>query len=430
MKTNAALMSLSGLLLRLISIGFQGWLSRRIGAEGMGLLQLVLTVGLFAGTLGSSGIRVAVLQLAARKQGEGDPAGAVAVLRSGMLYGLAVSGTVGLGLILLSGPIAAKLLAEPATAPALRVLGTLLPLSVLCGVLSACYTALGRVREQVAAELLERVFSVGLTLLFLWMAEGSLPRILCAVVGGAYGSCVLTVALLWGGIRTRPFRGSQLRPLIRLCRPLALNDYLRSGLSSLEQFLIPYGLGRGDSRRHGLAAYGTISGMVFPVLYFPAAVLYALSDLLVPELARAKARGRKDRVRSLVRRCCRGTGLYAAAFFLLLWSFGGRLGALLYHSARAGAWIRMFSPMVLFLYLDAIVDGMQKGLGQQVWLVRYNSFTNLLDVILLYTLLPRFGIGGFVFTYAFTHLVNFFLSLRRLLLAVEEVPQNAKTGAA
>ena len=415
------MLSLSGLLLRLMGMGYQIWLSGRLGAEGMGLMQLVLTVGLFAGTLASSGIRPAVLQQAARRQGEGDLPAAAGTLRAALCWGLGLSALVGLCLIVGSGLISRVLLKEAATAPAIRVLGVLLPLELLCGILGAGYTALGRVQELVSVELLERVFSLGLTLLFLHMAKGSLSATLCAVVGGSYGSAVLSVLLLWSGVRRQPFCGGQLRPLLALCLPLALNDYLRSGLSSVEQFLIPYGLERSGSRHRALAAYGTVCGMVFPVLFFPASVLYALSDLLVPELARAKARRDKKRASGLARRCLRGTALFAGCVSFLYWTCGGLLGKLLYHSPQAGYYLRIFAPMVLFLYLDAVVDGMQKGLGQQLHLVRYNSFTNLLDVVLLFLLLPRWGMAGFVVTYCFTHLVNFFLSLRRLLLALAEV---------
>ena len=78
--------------------------------------------------------------------------------------------------------------------------------------------------------------------------------------------------------------------MVRFCVPVALNDYLRSGLGTLEQFLIPHGLSRcGGSRTKALADYGTIHGMVFPILLLPNTVLFAVSDLLVPRLARYNA---------------------------------------------------------------------------------------------------------------------------------------------
>ena len=38
-----------------------------------------------------------------------------------------------------------------------------------------------------------------------------------------------------------------------------------------------------------------------------------------------------------------------------------------------------------------------------------------LDVIFLYFLLPRYGMNGYFFSFLVTHLINFLLSLRRLL---------------
>lgn len=59
--------------------------------------------------------------------------------------------------------------------------------------------------------------------------------------------------------------------LLRLSVPLALNDALRAGLNTAEQLLIPIGLARyGGSTEEAMAGYGTIHGMVFPILMFPA----------------------------------------------------------------------------------------------------------------------------------------------------------------
>ena len=73
-------------------------------------------------------------------------------------------------------------------------------------------------------------------------------------------------------------------------------------------------------------------------------------------------------------------------------------------------------------YPDAIVDGMLKGLGEQVSCVRYNTITMAMDVLLLRALLPRFGLAAYLLSFAVTHLVNFALSLRRLLAVTGHAP--------
>ena len=73
------------------------------------------------------------------------------------------------------------------------------------------------------------------------------------------------------------------------------------------------------------------------------------------------------------------------------------------------------------LYCDAITDAMVKGLGQQKTSVRYNIFTSAMDVVLLFILLPRYGIKGYYFSFLVTHLLNFILSIRLLRKLVGKV---------
>ena len=186
------LLTASGLALRGLGVLFQAVLVKRMGAEGMGLLQLVLTVGGFAGTLGSAGVRVAALQLTARAWGRGDRPGAAAAVDACLRYGLLASAAAGAGLALLAGPVSVSLLREPRTAPALRVLGLLLPGPILAGVLRSAFTACGRVKELVAVELGERLFSAGATLLLLGLAGEDPARLCGAVAAGSYGTGFLT----------------------------------------------------------------------------------------------------------------------------------------------------------------------------------------------------------------------------------------------
>ena len=204
---------------------------------------------------------------------------------------------------------------------------------------------------------------------------------------------------------------------------------LRKGAVSAkegEQLLIPIGLARyGGSTEEAMAGYGTIHGMVFPILMFPAAILYSVSDLLVPELSRCRAMGRGLRVRDLSGKCIRMTILFAAAVAGFFFVCAEELGQCIYHSADAGRYLRIFAPMVLMLYLDAIVDGMLKGLAEQLSCVRYNTLTSVLDVVFLYVLLPRHGVAGYVAVFAVTHAINLYLSIRRLLVVTEHRPRTA-----
>ena len=156
--------------------------------------------------------------------------------------------------------------------------------------------------------------------------------------------------------------------------------------------------------------------MVFPALMLPSAFLYALVDLLIPELAACRAQGRRERLASVTGQCLRAGLLFAGFTAGLLYALAEPLTAILYQSEQAGRLLRVFAPLALVLYLDALTDGMLKGLSEQVANVRYNTLTSALDAVLLVLLLPRWGLGGYIFAFAATHLLNFTLSLRRLLI--------------
>ena len=87
----------------------------------------------------------------------------------------------------------------------------------------------------------------------------------------------------------------------------------------------------------------------------------------------------------------------------------------LYRNPEAGRFLKYYALLVPMLYCDALTDAMTKGLGQQKACVRYNILTSALDVFFLYLLLPAYGMEGYFASFLITHLINFLLSLRRLL---------------
>ena len=64
---NAAILTVSSLILRFVGIFFKVWLAAKITAEGIGLYQLVFSVYMFAATFATSGISTAVTRLIAEE---------------------------------------------------------------------------------------------------------------------------------------------------------------------------------------------------------------------------------------------------------------------------------------------------------------------------------------------------------------------------
>ena len=412
------------LLLRLAATVFQVYLSGRIGAAGVGLLQLVLSVAMLAETAGIAGVRTTAMYLSAGELGRKHPDRIPRILTGCGVYSLVCSCAVGAALYLSAPLLAREWIGDARTAEALRLFACFLPVECLGGVLRGYFTAAERIGTLALVGIGEQLCSIAVTLAALACWAGGDPGRACQAVifGAGMGTCLALVCLWLLRPRrqeSRPAPFPVARRMLRIAVPLALADDLKAGLSAAEKLVIPRGLALHPGTQSPMASFGVVSGMVMPVLMFPAAVLFSLAELLIPELARCAAVGSRRRIRYLTRRSLRMGMLYGLWCGGLLFLLAGPLCETLYDSQEAGKYLMLFAPLAPMLYCDALTDAMTKGLGQQESCVRYNILTSALDLALLLVLLPRWGMLGYFVSFLVSHLVNFLLSIRQLLRTAE-----------
>lgn len=423
---SALLLTGVNLLLRLVSTSFQVYISGQIGAAGVGLLQLVMSVGTLAMTAGMAGIRTATMYLTAEELGKKRPGNVTWVLSGCFIYSILCSSIVALALYIFAPFLAENWIGDLRTVSAIRLYSGFVPVCCLCGVMTGYFTAANRIGTLAAVEVAEQMLSMAVTMLALtiWAGNDSEKACRCVILGSGTGACLTLLSLVFLRLRQRPVPGPRISVRHRLFQaaiPLALADDLKAGISTTENLMVPKRLSLFSGTADPLAAFGTVCGMVFPVLMFPAAILFGLAELLIPELARCAAAGSRQRIQYLTKRGLRVALLYGCCFCGLEYLLAGVLGDTLYGSAEAGRYLRLYALLIPMLYCDALTDAMIKGLGQQRHCVRYNIITSSLDVAFLYLLLPKYGMMGYFFSFLITHLLNFILSLRRLMKIVGRV---------
>ena len=417
---SAILLTMVNLLLRMAGTTFQVYISTRIGAAGVGLLQLTMSVGSLAMVAGSAGIRTAAMYLTAEEIGSQQHKNVRHVLSGCFLYSILFSGLISILLFSFAPVIGERWIGDIRTTAALRLLAAFLPCSCLCGVMTGYFTAANRIGTLSMVEIAEQLCSMAVTIsaLTLWAGQDPGRACLCVILGSGAGTCLTFTLLVLLRVLERSPVSSPVpiaRRLTDAALPLAAADILKSGINTTENLMVPRRLSLNRRVSDPLAAFGTVSGMVFPILMFPSCILFSLAELLIPELARCAAGKHQARIRYLVRRSLRVSLLYGTLFSGLIFLLSEQLCLWLYDSPAAGSFLKLYAPMIPMLYCDAIVDAMTKGLGQQKICVRYNILTSAMDVAFLYLLLPRFGMMGYLLSFFVTHLLNFLLSARRLL---------------
>ena len=410
---------------------FQVWLAGRIGSAGIGLYQLVLSVTGLCATFAISGVRFASTRLVAEELGLEHPGGVRAAMGRCLAYGAFFGTASGAILWLLAEPVGFLWIGDARTVRPLRMSALSMPCVALCSSMSGYFTACGRVWKPTLVHLLEQLLGIALVALFLGgVPAGDLEKSCAAVTLGrvaADGASLLLMTMVYLLDRRRHGAaegGAKLTArMLRIAVPLALSAYARSALTTLQHLLVPRGLrAAGLSANRALSGYGTVQGMVLPVIFFPACIMAAAAELIVPELTAAQVRGDRPGIRRTTRELLRLSLLFSLAVALFLFVCADALGMLVYRSRDAGRYIRILAPLVPFMYLDMSVDGCLKGLGEQLWCMGVNILDALLGLLLTWRLLPLYALPAYLGILYVTEIFNFALSIGRLWRVTRSSP--------
>ncbi|MGM9653649.1 MAG: oligosaccharide flippase family protein [Eubacteriales bacterium] len=434
------------ILIRFVSVAFNAYVSAKVGAEGMGLITLVMSVYGMSVTLASSGVNLAAVRLTAetlsqleRENAVGGAARLRAVVRGCVLYSLLFGLFAAVSLFALSGAIGEHLLGDVRTVASLRALALSLPAISLSSALAGYFTGVRRVYKNAVVSVLEQFARITLSCAALFLLAPAGVEYAClAVVGGsalAEGASLVSSLVLYvwevRGWRPKGTRGSNdgkaarssvwadtgaLRRVFTAAFPVAVGAYARQGLLTAEHLAIPWGLRRyGGSAGDALASFGVVHGMVYPLIFFPASVIGAFSSLLVPEFAQCRERGEEERIRAIAARVIRTSLLFSVGVAGIFLSFAYDIGTGVYPGTDAAAHLAVLAPLIPVMYLDSSVDSMLKGLGEQVYCMKVNIADSLVCLVLVVLLLPRFGLRGYFFVQYACELMNASLSIGRLL---------------
>ena len=410
--------------MRLVGLAFQVYLSNRIGAAGIGLLYLIMSVSGFAATFAISGARFAAMRLVSEELGAGNSGGARATVRRSLAYAGAFGTAAAVLLFTFSDFIGCTLIGDGRTVLSLRLLGLSMPFLSMGAVLSGYFMAVCRVIKSAAGQMFEQAVRIGVIVALFAVVPLDNVEIACAAVilgnvAGEFFSFFFELILyLFDRKKYLTGRRSGRRitsRLLKIAMPLALSAYARTALSTAENLLVPKGLKRaGATSEQALADYGRIQGMVFPIITFPAAFFVSLAELLIPQLTHAQVAGRKKEISvsvSRILRLCFMFSLFVAGILVLC---AQALGQTIYHDLDVGRYICAFAFLMPVMYLDTVTDGMLKGLGEQMYSMRVNIADSVLSVLLVWLLIPRLAVPGYIAILYAVELFNFALSIRRL----------------
>lgn len=436
---NAVMLSVVSVAMRAVAVSFNAYVTKKIGAEGIGLFGLVMTVYNLAVTLAVSGVNLAAVRMTSERLAlcrESDMSAHATKralrreMRGCILYSLIFGALAALLLYSLAEPIGKVLLGDCRTVSSLRLCAPALPAISLSSALAGYFTGLRKVYKNAVISLSEQAVKITLTSAALVIiAPRGIEYACLSVVGGAAiceGASLILSFIFYvtdrgdkttGGNDGGAAPSSPLRRAASIALPVALGSYVRQGLTCAEHIAIPAGLRRFHLTRSGdaLSTYGVLHGMALPLILFPSSVIGAFTSLLIPELSECHALKMRETISEIAGKCLKFGIIFSAAAGGIFLAFGRELGEAIYQNSDAGRYVVAFAPLVPVMYLDSAVDAVLKGVEQQLYCMRVNILDASLSLLLVLILVPRMGCTGYIICVYITEGVNAVLSISKMI---------------
>lgn len=422
MKSNiyksAAQVTVFSTIEKVLSFVYRIILSRSIGAEGLGIYQICLSVFAVFLTAASSGIPVTVSRLIAKNTATGNAKGKHAVVSSGVLLTLLF--TVPAALVLFfARDLYAFLFPDRDCVDIFLWLLPGLILTSIYAIMRGSFWGNKQFLPYSIIELAENAVMVACGCVLISFAHtaknGARAAIIAVLISYIFS---FAVSLGWyfikGGKLVNP--KSQFKPLIKASLPITAMRTSTSLLNSCVAMFLPALLSHacGYTSSEALALYGTVLGMSVPMLFIPNSLIGSIAVVVAPEMSENFYAKRTELLRRDIERTLKSAVLIATVLIPVMFTLGEDIGKLFYASELSGVVIRRFSFMMLPLCISMITTTILNSLNYEVRTLIYFFAGAVAMIGIIFAFTHLLGINAYMVGLTMSFVITAALNLHLL----------------
>ena len=409
--SGAIILMLAGLVVRILGFVYRIYLSNLIGAEGMGLFQLISPVySLIILTL-TAGVSIAVSKMVAEELARNHPVN-LRRITAGALAIVVAAGLIISVVILIYGRfIADVILKDSRTYYSLMLLIPCIPVIAAASVLKGYFYGVQDVTPTAISQIVEQIVRISIVMFTAgyFLNIGLEYACALATIGMAIGeiSNLLVLCIIYkirkkGKGRSLSNQGIMkkrkiLGEIVRISVPVSFNRFITSIMYAVELILIPRMLLAGGlDYQRSIEEYGRLTGMALPLLFFPTIVTNSLATTLVPAISEAISLRQFKSVNYRISKSIQFSFILGFIFTTIYVVYPHQIGDLLYKNENVGSILYTLSITCIFIYLQQTLVGILNGLGKQAIYLRNSIIGYVIRIGFVYFCIPAYGIKGYM----------------------------------
>jgi len=437
----AFILTVAGLVSKVLGALYRIPFARIVGEEGMGLYQMAYPLYTMILAISTTGIPIAISILVAERDARGDSRGTEKVF----WVSLAILALVGLSssYLLFAGSrfLASSVLKDQRAALAIIGIAPALFFTSVLGAFRGYFQGLQSMYPTAVSQVIEQVVRVGTVLIaaHLLLSRGIEYAAAGATFGAATGAIagLIYVAFLYFvyGLRRRQSRGqgtgsdsiaNVIRQIFYLAVPISLEALVVPLMQTLDAVIVPDRLqAMGYSVQRATGLFGELSGMASTLTNLPMIFTISLATSLVPAISEAWSFRNRILVSDRISAAIRLTGIITLPSALGLMALAGPISGLLFDNTAAGIPLLYLAPGILFVGFYQVSGAALQGLGRTTIPVVNMFMGAILKVMMNYWLIPVpwLAIRGAALGTTAAFLLAAFLNFRALRQIIGYTPR-------
>ena len=402
------ILTVASFISRILGFVFRIYMSNVMGAEALGLYQLVFPIYMLAWTLSGAGISIAVSKLVATEFAKRQSGNALRITKIALLLSVSIGCVISCILYVFAEPIATLVIHEPRTTMALKYLSICIPFMAATSSIKGYFYGKQEMGKPAIGQVIEQVARMGSIFLLgsFFVSKGLEYACALGVIGMSIGelvSFVYVYAAYKNDIGKQQTslpqfaRYQAFMALLTLAIPLTFNRFVTSLLQSVENILIPIKLQEfGLTNHQALSVYGQFTGMTMPLIFFPSMITMSLATALIPAVSHAQASRNQKQLQYTVSKTIQFTLLIGIGATALFMTFPHEIAMSFYNQPAVGNMLYALSFICPFFYLHSTLLGILNGLGKQFETLFTGIIGSVICITIIYFYVPRKGLVGFI----------------------------------
>lgn len=399
---------------RFLGFIYRIFLSRHLGAEGVGIYQIALTIFGVLITVTASGIPITVSRLIIKHKARDENKKVRETITSGICTAIIFSLPISL-IFILFGNKFSFLFSDKRC---LKVLMIIIPSLIINSIYAVIRGSFWGNKNFFIYSLIEFLEEVVMLISGILMIK-SATDMFDGVTKASYAvliSYAFSFLMSVGVIIYQKFRPAnplpQLKPLITSALPITAMRTTTSIINSLIAIILPARLiASGLTSAEALACFGEVSGMAIPMLFIPSSLIGSIALVLVPELSENYYKNDHKTLALNIQRALKYSILIACIIMPIFASCGKLIGTTIYSNQNAGKYLIRSAFIMLPMSISMITTSILNSLGNEKKTLLYYFIGESGLIFSIYFLPKLLGAESLIAGYYFSFTVSSILNL-------------------